>query len=226
VNIGFIPARSGSKRVIGKNSRDFFGKPLFTHALDSAIESGAFDDIFVSSDSEDILKIAQKFGASTVVRSPALANDTATISEVVRDFLTVNLYSEKNVDFCCILPSNPFVTPSNLKLGLTYIDEWDFVLPVHKYIKPIERALKRDETGLTKMKIPSHVNTRTQDLEDFYYDAGQFYWAKKTIWLEKSNILDARNFGIILDPYSSVDIDDETDWNLAELIYSQNLRIN
>jgi CMP-N-acetylneuraminic acid synthetase len=76
---------------------------------------------------------------------------------------------------------------------------------------------------LTRISVPSFVNTRTQDASEFYFDAGQFYWAKKSTWLEKSNILSAENYGMILEPFSSVDIDDELDWKLAELIYSANL---
>jgi N-acylneuraminate cytidylyltransferase len=220
MNIGFLPARSGSKRIKGKNSRDFFGKPLFAHALNSAFKSRVFDKIYVSSDSEEILTLARKFGALAVERNSYLSNDEAGISDVLKDFLITDKILEESSGVCCILPSNPFIDPNNLRVGMDLIHSWDYVLPIMKYNKPIERALTREINGLTRMSIPSFVNTRTQDTSEFYFDAGQFYWAKKSTWLEKSNILSAKNYGIILEPFSSVDIDDELDWKLAELIYS------
>jgi N-acylneuraminate cytidylyltransferase len=223
MNIGFLPARGGSKRIKGKNSRDFFGKPLFAHALDAAFKSGVFDKIYVSSDSEEILTLARKLGALAVKRNSYLSNDEVGISDVLKDFLITDKILDGSSGVCCILPSNPFIDSNNLRIGMNLIHSWDYVLPIMRYNKPIERALTRELNGLTRMSVPSFVNTRTQDTSEFYFDAGQFYWAKKSTWLEKSNILLAENYGIILEPFSSVDIDDELDWKLAELIYSANL---
>jgi N-acylneuraminate cytidylyltransferase len=224
MNVGFLPARGGSKRIKGKNSREFLGKPLFTYALDVAFQSGVFNKIIVSSDSEEILSLARKFGAEAVERDSYLANDEAGISEVVKHFLIADDTLEESSGVCCILPTNPFIKSSILKSGVKHMESWDYVFPIMKFNKPIERALERERSGLTRMSVPTFANIRTQDTNEFYFDAGQFYWAKKSTWLDKSNILAAKNFGIILEPFSSVDIDDEFDWKLAELIYSSNLK--
>jgi N-acylneuraminate cytidylyltransferase len=219
MTIAIIPARSGSKRIKNKNLKYFNGKPLIEYALQSAIQSGVFDEIYVSSDSNEILKFAQVYGVKAIKRNQELSDDFSTISEVMHNVVKQLDLPNSDLSICCILPSNPFIDSDNLKECISLIKHWEFIFPIIELEKSIERSIKRDADGKTHMLDPRHEFTRTQDLNKLYSDAGQFYWSRASAWLGKKSIFNSRSFGLILKKYSSIDIDTEQDWKLAELIY-------
>ena len=170
MKVAIIPARSGSKRIINKNIREFQGKPLFLHAVSAALESKIFDKIFVSSDSDEILDLANSNGVTGLRRSSELSNDSTTIGEVVKSIILSEKIHPMDI-VCCLLPSNPFTESQKLIEGLNYINDWDFVFPVVQSSEPIHRALSRNSSGLTRICDPTFVITRTQDLEILYFDS-------------------------------------------------------
>jgi len=221
--IAIIPARSGSKRIKNKNLKYFNGKPLIQYSLQAAIMSGVFDEIYVSSDSDEILKFAQTYGAKPLKRDHKLSSDFATISEVMHEVVFNLNLQNSNLSICCILPSNPFTEPDSLKKCLNLGKHWDFVFPVIELEKSIERAIRISPDGKTHMVDSKYEFTRTQDLDKLYSDAGQFYWSRALNWLEKKSIFNSRSFGIVLKKYTSIDIDSEEDWDMAELIYKNKI---
>jgi len=220
LKIALIPARGGSKRIPQKNLRLFAGQPLFTHALRAAQASNVFDEIYVSSDSEAILVAAKDHGATPVQRGPELSSDFAGIEEVVTNFITtVKPKSDADDSLCCILPTNPFVNAEDIARASSLIQRWDYVYAVTASNKPISRALSRAEDGETRIAESKYLDSRTQDLPVTYFDAGQFYFAKHSTWLSPKRILDSKSYAIALDSNCSIDIDNESDWELAEFIY-------
>lgn len=216
-NLAIIPARGGSKRIPRKNIKDFLGKPIIAYSIEAALKSELFDEVMVSTDDEEIAEIAIKYGAKVpFMRSKETANDFATLADVVDD--VKNSYSKMDRKFsyiCLILATSPLISQENLLIGYKLLikNAADSVRPVVKFSYPIQRALK-----LTNSKVslfyPEYINSRSQDLEQAYHDAGQFYWMQYQTALRGQN---KQAFEI---PETNVqDIDSEEDWILAELKY-------
>lgn len=222
-NLCIIPARGGSKRIPRKNIKDFLGKPIIAYSIEAAINSNLFDDIMVSTDDSEISEVAIKYGAKVpFLRSKENANDYATLADVLIE--VIKQYESCGTVFkniCCILPTAPLTSSVRIKEAFTklYDENFESVLPVVEFSYPILRALELDENRRLKMIWPEHLKTRSQDLNSTYHDSGSFYWVK-TIDLVEQKTLFCKNGSAIVLPETEVqDIDNETDWKLAELKY-------
>ncbi|MBB6610436.1 pseudaminic acid cytidylyltransferase [Pontibacter sp. Tf4] len=220
--IAIIPARGGSKRIPRKNIKSFLGKPIIAYSIEAAIASGLFDEVMVSTDDAEIATIAEQYGAKVpFLRSNATADDYATTADVLLEVLKE--YAGLKQEFavgCCLYPTAPLVRISALKEAYDLLNSqhYDTVFPVLKYSYPIWRSLKLQEAKVS-MNWPEHLNSRSQDLPAAYHDAGQFYWFK-TVSFQRSKKLFTENSGAIeLEELEVQDIDNETDWKLAELKY-------
>jgi pseudaminic acid cytidylyltransferase len=198
------------------------GKPIIAYSIESAINSGLFDEVIVSTDDPEIAEIAKKYGAKVpFVRSPKNADDFATTVDVI--FEVLDAYKSINIEFdiaCCIYPTAPFVSVLRLKQAFEKLisGKFDSVFPIEKYSFPIQRSLKIESDKLV-LNNPEHLNTRSQDLPESYHDAGQFYWFK-TFVLQKTKKILTENTGFIELPSIEVqDIDTLADWEMAEFKY-------
>ncbi len=220
--IAIIPARGGSKRIPKKNIRDFLGKPIIAYSIEAAIKSKIFDEVMVSTDSEEIAEIAKKYGAKVpFFRTKESANDFATLTQVVKEVLDNYKKEGKEFDYACmILSTAPFVTEDKLKKAYEILEEKDVdsVFAVTEYSFPIQRSLKI-ENGYLKMRWPENMNVRSQDLEKTYHDAGQFYFFNVKEFYNQNKVYMEKSYPIILDNIEVQDIDSEMDWKLAELKY-------
>ena len=219
-NLAIIPARGGSKRIPRKNIKEFLGKPIIAYSIDIALKSGLFDEIMVSTDDKEIAEVAIKFGAKLpFYRSQENSNDYATTMDVIQE--VINEYKKINKTFenvCCIYPTAPLLQLNDLVNGFQMLqkDKNDIVYPITKFSYPILRSLIIDDSGNIKMKWPEYSTSRSQDLETAYHDCGQWYWYSN----ESLNSGIFNNIKpIILDGFRVQDIDNEEDWNLAELKY-------
>ncbi|WP_217602701.1 pseudaminic acid cytidylyltransferase [Chitinophaga sp. GbtcB8] len=221
--LAIITARGGSKRIPGKNIKDFLGKPIIAYSIETARASGLFDEIMVSTDDENIAAVAKKYGAVIpFLRSEQNANDFATTAEVLVEVL--EQYKKLGQHFthvCCIYPCAPFITGSRLKQGFDLLlqKEADAVFPVMKFHFPIQRAIKINNQGLIEMFQPEHLKTRSQDLEPAYCDSGQFYWLSVPRFLEKKAIWTDNTAVIVIPEMEGHDIDNLDDWKVAEIKY-------
>lgn len=220
--IAIITARGGSKRIPQKNIRSFCGKPILTYSIEAALASKLFDEVMVSTDSEEIAQIAEEAGAKVpFLRSREASNDYATTADVLLEVLSEYEKQGKRFDtVCCIYPTAPFVTAQKLQRAVLLLEEEDAdsVVPVVKYSFPPQRAFViRD--GLTVMKYPEHARSRSQDLEPYFHDCGQFYCMQTERFLQKKQIFTDRTLSIEMPETQVQDIDNETDWELAELKY-------
>lgn len=219
-NIAIVPARIGSKRIKNKNVKLFFSKPMIKWTFDILKKSNIFDKIVLTSDSEKILKIGKLAGFDILIKRPkVLANDfvgtTAVMNHAI-SFLEKN-FSLKNV--CCVYPCNPFIQIKDLKKALTYIlaDENSYIFPITNYSHPIQRALEFNiNNKMIKFIDENSIKKRTQDLKTYYFDAGQFYFSSKRVWLSK---IRPKLLGLPIPNWRVVDIDTIDDWKRAELVF-------
>ncbi|CAN1543355.1 NeuA CMP-N-acetylneuraminic acid synthetase [Flavobacteriaceae bacterium] len=219
--IAIIPARGGSKRIPNKNVKDFSGKPIIAYAIEAALRSGLYDEVMVSTDSEEIAEVASKYGAKTpFIRSADNSNDFATTVDVLCEVL--DWYKDKNILFeyaTCIYACAPFVNVKVLQDSFDMLikENCDCVFPVLAYSHPIQRALKVSDLGKIATFDDSNSNARTQDLDKAFHDAGMFYtFDVKKLMVNKS-LRTQDTFAIEIDELHAHDIDTENDWILAEL---------
>lgn len=218
-----ITARGGSKRVPRKNIRDFCGKPIIAYSIEAALESSLFEEVMVSTDSEEIAAIGQSFGASVpFMRSVKTSNDYADTTDVLNE--VIEMYGKSGVtfqEFCCIYPTAPFITPEKLKESYQLLqDENVFnVIPMVDFSFPPQRGMRLRDDGFMEPVDPEGINARSQDLPVMYHDCGQFYWMKTEKYLENDNILNNHTKPYFIPELEVQDIDNESDWKLAEIKY-------
>lgn len=221
MRLAVIPARGGSKRIPRKNIRPFAGKPMIGHAIETALVSGLFDEVIVSTDDAEIARVARDLGACVPFARPTdLANDyTPTVPVVAHAIAACREAGWAVEQVCCIYPGVPFMLADDLRAALAVLEDGaTYAFPVTPFPSPVQRALGRDATGATKPFFPEHTATRTQDLPPAFHDAGQFYWGLASAWLEGLNIhLHGRT--IVLPSWRVVDIDTPEDWERAERMY-------
>jgi len=221
-NIAIIPARGGSKRIPKKNIKDFFGKPLIAYSIQAAIDSKLFDKIIVSTDDEKIANIAKEYGAEVpFLRPKELSDDFSGTDVVIKHTLDFLKAQGEEFNFCCTI----YATAPLL--------EKEFLIEGFKKLKnskaknafsstsmpfPIQRTFKLNKAGRCEMFYPEHYLTRSQDLEEAYQDAGQFYWSNLKIHSDK-NMFSQDSIPIILPRHLVQDIDTLEDWKRAEFMY-------
>lgn len=221
-NICIIPARGGSKRIPRKNIKDFLGKPIIAYSIEAALKSGVFSEVMVSTDDEEISEIARSYGANVpFFRTSQNSNDFATTADVLVEVITK--YSKKGIEFdnfCCLYPTVPFITPEKLVQGYTkLIDfELDTLITVQPFGYPIQRALKVFGSKVSWID-DKYALTRSQDLEKAYHDAGQFYFAKVSVFMEDKKLITSNTGMLELSELEGQDIDNQVDWEIAELKY-------
>lgn len=221
-SIAIITARGGSKRIPKKNIKDFLGKPIVAYSIEAAIQSGMFDEVMVSTDSEEIAKIAKRYGASVpFFRSPKSSNDFATTADVINEVIVEYQNRGKYFDaFMCIYPTAPFITTEKIKKAFALLSEQesDCVLSIVKYDFPPQRAFAIKD-GFVKYLHEELSQCRSQDLEPIYHDCGQFYLCKTAIFLKHHSMVLPKAVPMIMSGLEVQDIDTEEDWTIAELKY-------
>lgn len=220
--VAIITARGGSKRIPGKNKMNFLGKPIICYSIEAALASGIFDEVMVSTDDEEIAEIARKAGAEVpFMRSEKTANDYATTDDVLMEVLEE--YEKRGKTFsymACIYPTAPFVTPQKLHEAMQILKENQAagVMPVVRFSFPPQRGMAiRD--GRLDYCYPENAAKRSQDLEPMYHDCGQFYVYDVEAFRACSGNLPDGYLPLEVSELEVQDIDNMTDWKLAELKY-------
>ena len=228
--IAVIPARGGSQRIPRKNIRPISGRPLIEWTIEMAGASGIFSEVVVSTDDEEIAQIATAAGALVpFVRPAELASDTASTQAVMSHAVTaLKDQGFRNSDVCCIYPGAIFVSGEDLAAARELLGESSgddhYVMSVVAYPHPIQRALRIDSQDFITPINSDVVQSRTQDLEPRWHDAGQFYWGKADAWQKMEPVL-ASAKAYVLSSSSVVDIDTEDDWLLAERLHAAYLHM-
>jgi N-acylneuraminate cytidylyltransferase len=220
--LAIITARGGSKRIPRKNIKPFLGKPILAYSIEAALDSGLFDEVMVSTEDEEIAEIAKKYGAKVpFYRSEKTAGDFATTNDVLLEVLEE--YKKLGREFeeaCCIYPTAPFVTSGKLKKAMEEFaaSDADTLIPVVAFSYPPKRSLVIRE-GRLVFQYPEFMDSRSQDLEAEYHDIGQFYLFRTEAFERNKKLMIGNILPFVVDEMEVQDIDNESDWKIAEIKY-------
>jgi N-acylneuraminate cytidylyltransferase len=217
-NLCIIPARGGSRRIPRKNIRDFLGKPIIAYSVEAAINSSLFDEVMVSTDDEEIAAIAKNYGAAVpFLRSKENSNDFATTLDVVKEVLaTYKKLGKAFENICIIYPTAPFIEIEKLKEGYEKLGTANASIAVTEFSYPIWRSFKLEQGEVT-YQWPEYEKSRSQDLQNLYHDAGQWYWIITNCI--KDSLVPQQAAAVILSSLEVQDIDTLEDWRIAEMKY-------
>jgi N-acylneuraminate cytidylyltransferase len=220
MNIAIIPARGGSKRIPRKNIKMFHGRPMISWSIQAAQKSQLFERIIVSTDDMEIADVAKEFGAEVpFIRPKELADDYAGTVDVMVHACNWVLEKGWKVDnVCCIYATAPFIQAKDLEVALSELvtGKWAYVFPATSFPVPIFQAFKGLNVGGTEMFFPEYRETRTQDIEEAWYDVGQFYWGDISSWMSSKKFFKEDSKFIKIPRWRSQDIDTLEDWEFAE----------
>ena len=195
---------------------------MIARTIATALQSGLFERVVVSTDDAEIAEISRQAGAQVPFTRPLnLADDlTPTVPVIAHALQACNLLEWQVIHACCIYPCVPLLAICDIAAALEIAldTDADFVYPVTDYAHPIQRAMRRSESGKMSLYSPQFEMTRTQDLEKSFHDAGQFYWGKASAWLEHKK-MHTTGLGMPIPHWRVVDIDSEDDWRRAELLF-------
>ncbi|RBP49886.1 pseudaminic acid cytidylyltransferase [Arenicella xantha] len=222
MNVAVIPARGGSKRIPRKNIKDFHGKPILAWSIKVALQCGLFDRVLVSTDDEEIARIAQQFGAEVpFLRPDDLADDFTTTVEVIAHAARWLESDDSKTDtICCIYPTAPFLDVSDLTTAWHRISAGGHLYVVSATLleTSIYRSFETGVDGQIELVFPEHLSTRSQDLPLSWCDAGMFYWGTSEAWLARKGLLESHSVVTQIPRWRVVDIDTVEDWERAELM--------
>lgn len=223
MKLAVIPARGGSKRIPRKNIKPFCGKPMIAWSIEAALQSACFDQIVVSTDDAEIANVARQYGATVPFMRPSELSDdhTGTIPVIRHAIEWFNAQGQTADQVCCLYATAPFVTAADIRRGQDTLTDTgcDYAFSVTSYAFPIQRAIRITKQGRVEMFSPEHFDTRSQDLEEAWHDAGQFYWGQAGAWLHSKMIFSPTSASIILPRYRVQDIDTPEDWLRAEWMF-------
>jgi pseudaminic acid cytidylyltransferase len=221
--IAIIPARGGSKRIPRKNIKDFHGKPMIAYPISVALGSRLFDRVIVSTDDEEIADVSTRYGAEVpFMRPKELADDYTGTNAVVKHALEWLIEHGQTSDYvCCIYATAPFLQAKYLEIGFDILKEGDctFAFSVTSYSFPVQRSIRIRQDGYVEPIFPEHIPKRSQDLEEAYHDAGQFYWGETKSFIEDKKNFYPKSKPVILPRHIVQDIDSLEDWKRAELMF-------
>lgn len=223
MNIAIIPARGGSKRIPRKNIRDFSGRPMIAWSIEAALESGCFDHIIVSTDDREIAEVAERCGATVpFLRPEALSDDFTGTIPVIHHAVEWFKSQGYAVNLaCCIYATAPFVTADDIRMGEKRLRKTgcSFAFSVTSYAFPIQRALRLIDDDRVAMFDPEQFATRSQDLDEAWHDAGQFYWGTAEAWCSETVIFGSGSVAVPVPRYRVQDVDTPEDWESAEYLF-------
>jgi len=221
--VAVIPARGGSKRIPRKNIRPFVGVPMLARTVATLKAANVFDRIIVSTDDEEIAGVAVRAGAEVPFLRPAeLADDVAgTLPVIAHAVREIEAHGSVSRYVCCTYPAAVLSRPADFRTARALLEgeDADYVFTATSFPFPIQRALRKLPGGFCRMFWPEHRETRSQDLEPAFHDAGQFYFGLREAWLELRPLFGPRSRMLELPRYRVQDIDTPEDWTRAETIF-------
>ena len=220
-SVAIIPARGGSKRIPRKNLLAFDGVPMIVRSIRTALDSGLFEQVVVSTDDAEIAELALAHGAQVPFLRPAeLADDfTGTAAVIVHALQQLPAFDYA----CCVYATAPLLQARFLREGFELLQQHpqkSFAFSVCSFGFPVQRALTLDGQGALTALYPEFRNTRSQDLPEAFQDAGQFYWGHSEAWLRGEVLYSSASLPVILPRHLVQDIDTLQDWKRAEYLYA------
>ena len=223
MKVAIVPARGGSQRIPRKNIKKFLGKPIIAYSIEVALRTGLFNRVIVSTDDREIADVAVAYGAEVPFLRPAILADSFTgTSAVVKHAIEWLNASGPAVEYaCCVYATAPFLQQSYLKEGYERLRQSGrmYAFSVTSFPFPIQRAIRISSNGGVEPMFPDSIMMRSQDLEEAYHDAGQFYWGRAEAFLKEVATFSQVSLPIVLPRHLVQDIDTPEDWANAELMF-------
>lgn len=205
-----IPARGGSKRLPRKNVLEVGGRPMLSYVIEMATRCHLFDNVYVSTEDEEIGKVAKEYGAEVIERPLEYARDTSTVADVCMHVLN----SKPEIGrFCCIYPTSILLNCETILEGyhLLNTEKIDFVMGVSEYEYPPVQALKVNSDGFLSYMWPDWRGIQSQAYPSFFVSNGSFYWAKCSAFLEEKTFYGKRLKGVLVPMTEVSDVDTQED---------------
>ena len=223
MRIAIIPARGGSKRIVNKNVKSFLGVPIIGRVIENVRESRIFDRIIVSTDSDEIARVAREFGAEVpFIRPNVLSDDYAGTAEVIAHAIeALQLDNDSEIQVCCVYPTSVLMNSNDLleSLKLLQEQEWEYVFAASQPNSSPFRSFQKSKRGGVEMLFPNYWGSRSQDLPDSFVDTGFLYWASTETWRKSEPIFGSNSTFIEIPEIRAIDINTESDWLRAEAIF-------
>jgi pseudaminic acid cytidylyltransferase len=220
-NLAVILARADSKRIPNKNMRKFNGKPVIQYSIEAAQESGLFEHIIVSTDSQAIGSFAARLGAINYQRDEVNATDDAPMVDALIEAIEHRGWDGGSIydNVCMIYACAPFIKIGTMKRAFDLLPEYDVVFPIFKDGNHSERSLILPN-GKLQSRHPEFDQTNSNAWPDTYQSAGQFYVANVDALIKNTTLMPDSKGGVIIPETEAIDIDTPDDWLRAELIYN------
>ena len=219
-NTAIIPARGGSKRIPRKNLIPILGVPIIARTIENIRSSGVFTEIIVSTEDEEIAKIATSYGARAEFRRhQTLSNDFTTTKPVVIDTIETYGISDPQTLVCVVYATSMLIKPaqySNSALLASELSHGEQLLAVKRFTHPVERAFVNSPLGSLEYRWPEFSEKRTQDLPVSLFDCGQFYWATQATWVSDRPL--TKRFGFQIGNLDAIDLDEMSDLSDLEML--------
>jgi pseudaminic acid cytidylyltransferase len=222
--ICIIPARKGSKRIKNKNSKYFYGLPIISHVILNLKKFNLFDEIFVSTNSQKITELSNGLGVKVLKRSEKLSNDYVDTKTVISN--AINQIENLGYNFkraCCVYPTSVFLKLNHLNNAINLLKKnTPYVFSAKEYEHSIFRSFYINKNNFLIKNYKKLMNRRTQTLKKTFHDAAQFYLGWKDSWKNKIDVFNSKSKFIFIKKMDSVDIDNQDDWETAELLWKIN----
>jgi len=219
--VSIIPVRGGSKSIPRKNVVDFAGKPLMLWTIEQAKASTLVSEIYVTSDSKEILEIAASAGARTIIRPPELSTDIATSESALLHVLNQIKETPEYIVFLQV--TAPLRKSNDIDNSISHLIDAaaDSLLSV---TKAYDYIWKESEGGISSLNFDYLQRKRRQDLQPLYYENGSIYVFKPDILEKYGNRLGGKISVYYMEPWQMVDINDNADLEWAEWLFIKHLK--
>jgi CMP-N-acetylneuraminic acid synthetase len=218
--VAFIPARGGSKRLPGKNTKLFNGKPLLYYTLLFALQSKVFDRVIVSTDDAAIAKLAKKFGAEVISRPLTLSTDKSTTAYAALHLMEQLGLQKYSFDILATLQvTNPLRPKKLMKEALSAFlkSEADSLVTVSQNKHKLGTIEKNQF-----IPVSYTPGQRSQDLRKEYFENGLLYLTRFNTLKEQKDIFGKNSLPLVTNGfYGSIDIDEQSDFEIAEFMYKK-----
>lgn len=223
-----ITVRAGSKGVPGKNLRVVAGRPLFGHSVAQAVASGLFDEVVVSSDSEEILALAPSFGATGVVRRPAeMATDTAgKVPAIAHAVRSTEERTGRRFDVCVDLDAtSPLRTVQDIRVAVDMFEASDadsLITGAEARRNPYFNLVEEQPDGTVAVsKQPDDAVLRRQDAPRCFDMNGSIYVWRREALLEDQVVFFPSTILYEMPAERSIDVDSEFDFRIVDWMMNQ-----
>lgn len=209
-----IPAKARSTRLPNKNIKEIFGLPMIVHVINNLKGSGLFDEIWVSTDGNNIKEVCERESVNVLFRPDNLATDRSTVNQVCQHWLeSLDIQPDT---FCCAYATSIFLDSSDYKGAHDLLEDGvEGVMGVSRYNYPPVQAMTEKGDGNLEMLMPEYEKVQSQFYPDCYVSNGSQYWLKTSDYIQQKTFYLNKVKGYVTDERRILDINTQADFDEA-----------